>query len=116
MLISTLGLVGMAVFTVESRKKEVGIRKVLGAGIGNLALLLSRGYFVMIIIAGTIAIPLSLYLVNKIVMNEFLYRTKLGIPEVLSGFLVVTVMSAITIGRQIIMAAVRNPADTLRTE
>ncbi len=115
-LISTLGLMGMAVFTVESRKKEVGIRKVLGAGIGNLALMLSRGYFAMIIIAGAIAIPLSLYLVNKTVMNEFLYRTKLGIPEVLSGFLVVVVMSAITIGRQIIMAAVRNPADTLRTE
>jgi ABC-type antimicrobial peptide transport system permease subunit len=115
-LISTLGLMGMAIFTTESRKKEIGIRKVMGAGIGNLALLLSRSYFVMIIIAGSIAIPFTLYMVNKIVLNEFLYRTKLGIPEVLSGFLIVTVISAITIGRQIIMATVRNPADTLRTE
>lgn len=115
-LISTLGLMGMAVFTTESRKKEIGIRKVMGAGIGNLALLLSRGYFVMIMLAGSIAIPFSLYMVNKVVLTEFLYRTKLGIPEVLSGFLIVSVISAITIGRQIIMATVRNPADTLRTE
>lgn len=115
-LISTLGLMGMAVFTTESRKKEIGIRKVMGAGVGNLALLLSRGYFVMIMVAGLIAVPSTLYLVNKFVLDEFLYRTKFGMPEVLSGFLIVTVISALTIGRQIIMATVRNPADTLRTE
>ncbi len=114
--ISTLGLMGMAVFTVESRKKEIGIRKVLGASIGNLTLLLSRGYFNVILLAGLIAIPISLYVVDRFVLNEFLYRTTIGAAEVLSGFLIVFVISALTVGRQIIIATIRNPADTLRTE
>ncbi|MDN5200991.1 ABC transporter permease [Fulvivirgaceae bacterium BMA10] len=114
--ISTLGLLGMAVYTTESRMKEVSIRKVLGAGISNLMLLLSRSFLVMIAVAGTVAVPITLYLVDNMILNEFLYRAKIGLIEILSGFVIVMVISALTIGWQIRMAAVRNPVDTLRND
>ncbi|MEO0337767.1 MAG: ABC transporter permease [Bacteroidota bacterium] len=114
-VISMLGMLGMAVLTTESRIKEISIRKVLGAGVANLMLLLSRGFFVLILLAGLIAIPTTLYLVNQMVLNEFLYKAEIGFLEIFSGFVIVLAIGALTIGWQIRKAATKNPADLLRT-
>lgn len=114
--ISMLGLLGMAVFTTESRIKEISIRKVLGAGLTSLILLLSRGFLMLMVLAGLLAIPITLYIVDHMVLNEFLYRAEIGLIEILSGFAIVMVIGVLTIGWQIRMAAVQNPADLLRND
>jgi putative ABC transport system permease protein len=114
--ISTLGLLGMAVFTIETRMKEISIRKVLGAGIGNLTLLLSRSLLVMITIAAIIAIPATRYIVDNVILNKFLYRTEIGLLETLSGLVIVLLIGIFTVGWQVRTAAVQNPADLLRNE
>ncbi len=114
--IATLGLLGMAVFTTESRIKEISIRKILGAGVRNLLLLLSKGFIVMILIAGLVAIPITFYIVHDLVLNEFLYKTEIGFIELISGLAIVLITSVITICWQIGLAVIRNPAVTLRME
>ncbi len=114
--ISTLGLLGMAVFTTESRMKEISIRKVLGASMKNLSLLLSRSFLVMIIVAGLIAIPVTRYIVDDLLLNDFLYRAKISALDMLSGLLIVLLIGVMTIGWQIREATIQNPADLLRDE
>jgi putative ABC transport system permease protein len=114
--ISTLGLLGVAVFTIETRMKEICIRKILGAGITNLMLLLSRSFLVMITIAAAIAIPVTLYIVDDLILNEFLYRIETGRMETLSGLAIVLLIGVLTVGWQVRRAAVQNPADLLRDE
>ncbi|MEQ9289895.1 MAG: ABC transporter permease [Cyclobacteriaceae bacterium] len=114
--ISTLGLLGMAVFTTESRMKEISIRKVLGAGIRSLSLLLSKGFLLMMCIAGLIAIPVAIYTVDEMLLSNFLYRADIGVMDVLSGFVIVLLIGILTIGWQIGKAVVQNPADLLRDE
>lgn len=114
--ISMLGLLGMAVFTTESRIKEISIRKVLGANIGNLMVLLSRGFVIMIVVAGAIAIPVGYFVVDKYVLNSFNYRAETGVIELVSGFIAVLLIGALTITWQIKQAAMQNPADLLRSE
>lgn len=114
--ISALGLLGMAVFTVETRLKEISMRRVLGADLANLMFILSKGFLKILIAAGVIAIPLSLYIVNKKILNEFIYRIEIGLIDVLSGFVVVFVLGILTVCWQIYSTSVRNPADVLRAE
>jgi hypothetical protein len=114
--ISTLGLLGIAVFTIEMKVKEICIRKILGARLSNLMLLLSRNLFVMIATAATIAIPASLYIVDDLILNQFLYKTETGLVEILSGLLVVLLIGIFTIGWQVRTAATQNPSDLLRAE
>lgn len=114
--ISTLGILGMVVFTVETRIKEISIRKVLGAELNNLIMLLSRSFLVMIIIAAVIAIPVTRYIVDDVILNAFLYRTEIGLVETLSGLIIVLLIGVLTVGWQVRTAAVQNPADLLRNE
>ncbi|MCE7995449.1 MAG: FtsX-like permease family protein [Roseivirga sp.] len=114
--ISTLGLLGMAVFTTETRMKEISIRKVLGAGVSHLMVLLSRSFLLLIVIAGLIAIPVTLYIVDSQVLNNFWQRAETGVFETVSGLLIVLLISILTIGWQIRQAAIKNPADLLRNE
>lgn len=114
--ISVLGLLGMAVFTTESRMKEISVRKVLGAGINHLMLILSKNFVWMILIAGAIAIPIAYYVADKKLLTTYDYRTDIGIVELLSGFVVVLFIGAVAIIWQIRKAAIQNPADLLRNE
>ncbi len=114
--ISTLGLLGMVIFSTESRMKEISIRKVLGAGMRNITLLLSRSFFAMIIIAGFIAIPIGNYLVDNALLVDFIYRAKFTLIDTVSGLLLVLAIGLITIGLQVRSVAQRNPSDILRDE
>lgn len=115
-VISTLGLLGMAVFTTENRMKEISIRKVLGAGASKLTVLLSKSFLIMTFLAGLLAIPATIAIANKYLLNDFWERATIGAVEMLSGFAIVLVIGVLTIGWQIRQAVIRNPADLLRDE
>lgn len=113
--ISMLGLLGIATFTAESKIKEVGVRKVLGAGVYHLVLMLSRHYMFLLGIAALIAVPLSLWLAN-LLLQQFAFRITLGPHVVLPGLAVVFCAGAITVGWQALRAALTNPVQALRYE
>lgn len=114
--ISTLGLLGMAVYSIETRRREICIRKVLGAQVRNVLMLVSARFITMIIIAALIAIPIAYYIIDKMILSEFIYRTKIGLFEILSGLLIVLIIAGLSIGWQLRNAVVQNPADSLREE
>ncbi len=113
--ISMLGLLGIATFTAETKIKEVGVRKVLGADVSQLVLLLSRHYMILLGVAALIAVPFSLWLAN-LLLQQFAFRITLGPSVILPGLLVVFMTGAITVGWQALRAALTNPVQALRYE
>ncbi len=113
--ISSLGLLGMATFAAESRRKEIGIRKVMGASVKAVLFLLSKGFIYLLVIASAVAIPVS-YFLNNIWLQEFAYRIDMSPSIFLAGLLIIFLIGLITIGSQTLRAALANPATTLRDE
>jgi len=114
-LISCLGLFGLASFVAEQRTKEIGIRKVLGATVTNLWVMLSRDFVQLVIIALLIAAPIAYYVMSQWI-QKFVYRTDISLWIFLaagSGALIITL---ITVSFQSIKAALSNPTKSLRTE
>ena len=114
--LSVLGLLGLAMFTAEQRKKEIGIRKVLGASLTQLVSLLSKGYLVLITIAFTIAAPVSYYVMTEYWLNNFAFKITFDVFVYVIALLVVLVIVGVSIGTQTVRAALQNPADTLKEE
>ncbi len=114
--IASMGLLGMAVFTAETRLKEISVRKVLGASIQNLMFILSKGFIVMLLIAAGVAIPLAYLFFNEMVMADFVNRITIGPLELLSGVFLVFAIGFLTISWQTGKAARTNPAENLRNE
>jgi ABC-type antimicrobial peptide transport system permease subunit len=114
-LISCLGLFGMASFVAEQRVKEIGIRKVLGASILNLWRLLSKEFVVLVVIAFVLAAPLSYFFMNKWLLN-YEYRTEIHwwvFAATGAGALLITLL---TVSLKSIRAAMANPISSLRSE
>jgi len=114
-LIACLGLLGMAIYTAETRSKEISIRKVIGASPANLAALLSKGYFMLLIISTVIALPIS-YLIGGQLLQTFAYHIPLDIWVFLPGVVLLFLLGAVTIGSQTLRAAWSNPVEALRKE
>jgi len=115
LFIACLGLLGLSSFTTESRTKEIGIRKVLGASVGGIILMLSKQFTKWVLLANIIAWPVAYYFMSKWLKN-FAYRTNIDFMIfVLSGLLVLAV-ALLTVSFQSIRAATSNPADSLRYE
>ncbi|MEQ8581288.1 MAG: ABC transporter permease [Marinoscillum sp.] len=114
--IAALGLLGMAIFTTETRMKEISIRKVLGATEQHLIYILSRGFVMMLLAASLIAVPVTYLLFEHLVLNDLANRVVIGPVELLSGVVVIFSVSMLTIGWQTTRAARTNPADMLRDE
>lgn len=114
--IASMGLLGMAVFTTETRIKEISIRKVMGASEKNLIYILSRGFMAMLLMAAAIAIPLSYLFFDSVVLADYINRISIGPIELLSGVVLVFGLGILTIGWQTWKAAKTNPAEMLRNE
>ena len=113
--ISCLGLFGLASYMAENRIKEIGIRKVLGASVQNIATLLSSDFLKLVLIAFFIAIPVSWYFMSGW-LEDFAYRITISWwTFVLAGILALGI-ALITVSYQAIRAAVRNPVKSIRTE
>lgn len=114
-LVSCLGLFGLATFTTEQRVKEIGIRKVLGASVGGVVAILSRDFVKLVLVAILIAVPLSWYVVDSWI-QDFAYRIDIDWwVFVLSGLIAVLVALA-TVSSQAIKAALMNPVKSLKSE
>ena len=111
-----LGLLGMVVFTTETRLREMSIRKVLGATSGGLVLLLSRGFVVLLATAALIAIPVTWFFFERIVLTRFPFHNPVGVVELVGGLLAVVTIAVIMIGSQTMRAANTNPAEVLKGE
>ncbi len=115
MLISCLGLLGLVMYTISTRTKEIGIRKILGATVSNLISLLSKDFVQLVLIAFVIAAPLAWWASYKWLEN-FAYKTSVSWwVFVVSGSAMLFV-ALITLSIQTIKAAIANPVKSLRTE
>jgi putative ABC transport system permease protein len=113
--IACLGLFGMASFAAEQRTKEIGIRKVLGASVPGIVVLLSKDFLKLIVVANIIAWPLAYFGMNRWLQN-FAYKSGIGVwVFLLTGILAVGIALA-TVSYQSIKAALLNPVDAIKYE
>jgi putative ABC transport system permease protein len=114
-IISCLGLFGLAAFTAQRRQKEIGIRKVIGASVSRVAILLSSEFMKLVLVAMLIAFPLVWWAMNNW-LNDFAYRVSIRADIFVITAFAAIVITVITIGFQAIKAAMANPVKSLRTE
>ncbi len=114
-LIACLGLFGLATFTVIQRTKEVGVRKVLGASVSQVTLLLSKDFIRSVLIAVVVASPVAWWIMNKWLV-DFAYRTKIEWWVFLAAGILALLIALATVSFQSIKAAIANPVTALRTE
>ncbi len=113
--ISCLGLFGLAMYMAESRIKEIGVRKVLGASVGSIASLLSKDFLKLVLIAFFIASPIAWYAMNKW-LQGYTYRINIEWWVFVSAGLLSVLIAFITVSYQAVKAAMANPVKSLRTE
>ena len=113
--IGCLGLFGLAAYTAERRKKEVGIRKVLGASTKGVVLLLSKDFIKLVVLSLIVASPVAWYFMNRW-LQDFAYRVTIGWWIFGLAAVLVVSIAFITVSFQAIKAAVANPVKSLRTE
>ncbi|MFD2587483.1 FtsX-like permease family protein [Croceitalea marina] len=114
-LISCLGLFGLATFMAERRTKEIGIRKIMGASIPNLLKMLSKDFVLLILLSGLVAIPVAYFFMQQWLEN---YTYHINIPWWVFGLAILCVLlvSLFTVSYQVVRAAIINPVNSLRTE
>jgi putative ABC transport system permease protein len=114
-LISCLGLFGLAAFTAQRRNKEIGIRKVLGASVGGVVMLLSGDFLKLVLVAMLISFPLAWWATSQW-LKSFAYRIDIGPGIFAAAGAFIILLTFLTISFQSIRAALANPAKSLKTE
>jgi ABC-type antimicrobial peptide transport system permease subunit len=114
-IITCLGLLGLITLAVAQRKKEIGIRKVLGAGIASVFTLLSKEFIQLVILAFAIATPVAWWLM-KIWLNNYAYKIEINWWVFVIAGLATVIIALITVSFQAIKAAIANPVESLRSE
>jgi putative ABC transport system permease protein len=114
-LIACLGLFGLASYMVEQRTKEIGIRKVFGANEGIILKLISKDFLILVTIGIVIAIPVAYYFMSSW-LQDYVYKTNIGIPLLVLASLLTLAITFITISYKAYQAAVLNPANSIKTE
>ena len=114
-VIACLGLFGLATYMAEQRTKEIGVRKVLGASVQNIATMLSREFIVLVLIAAVVAFPLAWWGMHKW-LQDFAFRVNIGWWIFVLAAFIAFLIALITVSFQAIRAAIANPVDSLRTE
>jgi ABC-type antimicrobial peptide transport system permease subunit len=114
-MIACLGVLALVSFTAEQRTKEIGIRKVLGASVSGVVLLLSKEFIILIAIANAIAWPFAYWVMSQF-LNEFAFRISIGIDTFLFTAMVAIVAAMFAASFQAIKAATANPTEALQHE
>jgi putative ABC transport system permease protein len=113
--ISCLGLFGLAAFTAEQRTKEIGIRKVLGASVGNLVSMLSKEFIILVLIASVLGLPISWYFL-KDWLAKYAYRIDIEWWFFASALILAVFIAILTVSYQALKAALLNPVKSLKME
>ena len=114
-LIACLGLFGLATFVTEQRTEEIGIRKVLGAGVTSIVALLSKDFLKLVLIGILIACPVAYYFGNQW-LQDFAYRVEINAWVFVFAGVIAMVVALGTVAYQALKTALTNPANTLKTE
>jgi putative ABC transport system permease protein len=114
-IIACLGLFGLAAFMMRQRVKEIGVRKVLGASVGNITVMVSKEFLKLIVIASLIAFPITWYAMYKW-LQDFAYRITIEWWVFVAAGCIAFLVAVITISFQAIKAALANPVKSLRSE
>jgi len=114
-VIACLGLFGLATYSAEQRVKEIGIRKVLGASVQSIVVILSKEFLKLVIIASFIAFPVAWFAMHKW-LQDFAYRVNISWWVFLLAAVVAVLIALLTVGFRAIKAALANPVKSLRTE
>ena len=113
--ICCIGLAGLGSFTIEKRIREIGIRKVLGASVQQLLMLISKEFLWLVLIAFIIAVPLTWWLMSNW-LAKYAYRININIGLFFSVGILILMLTLVVISLNTIRAAMRNPVNSLRTE
>ena len=113
--IACLGLFGLASYTTEQRRKEIGIRKILGASVSGIVTLLSTDFLKLVVLANVVAWPLAWWAMHHWLQN-FSYRVDIGLIIFITAGVIALLIAILTIGFQAIKVAVANPVNALRDE
>lgn len=114
-IIAAFGLLGMATYSTRTRLKEIGIRKVFGAEVNHIVLLVSKSYMWLMLIAAVIG-GIIAYLVNNLWLQNLSKSVDFGMGTILAGVFIVVIVGLLTISSQTLKAAQTNPATTLKSE
>jgi putative ABC transport system permease protein len=114
-VLACLGLFGLSSYAAKQRVKEIGIRKVLGASLGNLAFLLSAGFVRLALVAIGIAFPLAWWAMHAW-LQDFVYRVDIGFWVFVLSALLVVFVTLVTVSVQAVRTALLNPAKNLKVE
>jgi len=114
-LIACLGLFGLASFTAEQRTKEIGVRKVLGATVASLVMLMSKEFTKWVLVANIIAWPIS-YFMMKNWLQDFAYRVNIGVWTFVLSAILALLIALLTVLYQSVKAAIANPVNSIRYE
>ena len=113
--IASLGLFALVSYSIESRMKEIGVRKVLGASVSNIVALVSKEFIVLVAISGLIAVPAAWYFMTSW-LKDFEYKVGLGANVFVLALVVAMVIAFTTICFRAIKAGRANPVTSLRSE
>ena len=113
--VACLGLFGLSIFTAERRKKEIGVRKVLGASVQNVVTLLSKDFLKLVLVAAVVVFPAAGIAMHKW-LEDFAYRITIGWSAFIIAAFAALLIALITISFQAIKAAIANPVKSLRSE
>lgn len=114
-IISCLGLLGMATYTIQTRKKEIAVRKILGSSNQSLIYNLSKGYLTILAVAMMISVPVA-YFINTLWLELFAVHVTVDVITICVGVLILSVFGLFTIGSQTLQAAYISPVDNLKDE
>jgi len=112
---AALGLFGLAAYTAEQRNKEIGIRKVLGASISQIMILITKDFMYLVLIASVVALPIG-YLIAKKWLTSFAYQTQISVFPFLATIITLVVVSLLTVSWQAYRAASINPVNAIKDE
>jgi len=113
--LACLGILGMAMYSTQTRVKEIGIRKVMGAGSWQVVFVLSRSFLMLIAMALVIGVPAG-YFVGSMFLESFAYKITISFGLIATGVLTIVILGSITIASQALRAARANPVNSLRYE
>jgi putative ABC transport system permease protein len=114
-IIACLGLFALVSYSVESRTKEIGVRKVLGASVASIVRLISAEFLLVVLAGGALGVPIAWYF-GQGWLHEFAYRTPLGVDVFSLAVLIALAIALVTISLRTIRAAGANPVNSLRSE